>query len=83
MRTFIKVFLLIFCVAPSVYVENALAFVNLDQATSRVIQKNNGTVLGARTEILDDREIHIIKVLTEDGRIQIIKVDAETGKALK
>lgn len=83
MRTFINVFLLTFCIAQSVYAENTLAFVNLDQATSRVIQQNNGTVLGARTEILEDREIHIIKILTEDGRIQIIKVDAETGKVLK
>ena len=81
MRTLNIVFLLALCLTPSVYAAGNL--ISLDQATSKVIQENNGKVLGARTESLEGRTIHIIKILTRDGRIQHIKVDAETGQVLK
>jgi uncharacterized membrane protein YkoI len=52
----------------------------LDEATKQIIEGSNNRVLGATTEIIDGREVHIIKVLTPDGRIQYYKVDAETGQ---
>lgn len=85
MRTFIKVFLLAFYLTQPVFAERAFVFalLNLDQATSKVIQQISGKVLGARTTSYEGKEIHIIKILTEDGRIQYIKVDAETGRIFK
>ncbi len=81
MRTLNKVFLLALCLTQSVFAVGGI--VSLDQATSKVIQQNNGKVLGARTESVEGRVIHVIKILTRDGRIQHIKVDAETGQVLK
>ena len=81
MRTLNIVFLLALCLTPSVYSVEGL--ISLDQATSKVIQQNNGKVLGARTESLEGRVIHVIKILTKDGRIQHIKVDAGTGQISK
>ncbi|WP_411725311.1 PepSY domain-containing protein [Methyloglobulus sp.] len=57
----------------------AIARVSLDQATQQIIRDGNKRVLGATTEIIDGRAVHIIKVLTPDGRIQHYKIDAETG----
>ena len=81
MLTFIKFFLLAFCLIQSVSAGEAL--ISLDQATSKIILQNNGKVLGARTESFEGRVIHIIKILTQDARIQHIKVDAETGEVFK
>lgn len=56
-----------------------IARVSLDEATRQIIRDGNKRVLGATTEIIDGRVVHIIKVLTPDGRIQHYKIDAETG----
>jgi hypothetical protein len=55
------------------------ARISLDEATRQILNEGNKRVLGASTEIIDRREIHIIKVLTPDGHIQHYKIDAETG----
>jgi len=57
--------------------------ISLDQATKQII-KNNGNIriLGAETEIIDDKEVHVIKFLTLDGRIQHYKIDAKTGEII-
>ncbi|MEE9336598.1 MAG: PepSY domain-containing protein [Methylococcaceae bacterium] len=81
MRTIKIVFLLVLCLTSSVYAVGNV--ISLDQATSKVIQQNNGKVLGARTETMEGRVMHVIKILTRDGRIQHIKVDAETGQVSK
>jgi len=57
----------------------SIARVSLDEATRKILQDSNKRVLGARTEIIDGREVHIIKVLTPDGHIHYYKIDAETG----
>jgi uncharacterized membrane protein YkoI len=84
MQTFIKVFLLSFCLNQIVYAGNELIFsvVSLDQATKRIINQNN-KVLGAKTENMRGRKVHVIKVLTSDGRIQYLKVDAESGRIIR
>lgn len=53
--------------------------ISLDEATRKILLDRNKRVLGAKTEIIDGREVHIIKVLTPDGRIHYFKIDAETG----
>ncbi len=54
--------------------------ISLDQATKQIM-KNVGKIriLGAETEIIDNKEVHVIKFLTLDGRIQHYKIDAKTG----
>lgn len=81
MRHVIKILALMllfsdFCVAAP---EMQLAWVSLDQATKQVIGKGGNRVLGAQTSVIGGRQVHIIKVLTPDGRIQYFKIDAETG----
>jgi uncharacterized membrane protein YkoI len=56
-----------------------IARVSLHEATQKILSDGNKRVLGATTEIIDGREVHIIKVLTPDGRIMHYKIDAETG----
>ncbi len=84
MQTFIKVFLLTFCLTQTVHAGTELFFsaVSLDQATRRIISQNN-KVLGARTQVMAGKQIHVIKILTSDGRIQYLKVDAETGRIIR
>jgi len=53
-----------------------------DEAAKKVISGSNKRVLGAQTEIIDGREVHVIKVLTPDGRIQHYLIDAETGEII-
>ena len=60
-----------------------IAKISLDEATSQILKEGNMRVLGATTEIIDGREVHVIKVLTPDGHIQHYKVDAETGTLIK
>jgi uncharacterized membrane protein YkoI len=60
----------------------AIAKVSLDQATKQIIRNQKIRVLGAQTIVIEGREIHIIKILTPDGRIQHLKIDAETGAVI-
>lgn len=59
-----------------------VSLVSLDEATKIVRQDKAKKILGAKTETIDGRDIHIIKVLTPDGRVQQIRVDAQSGKLL-
>lgn len=85
MRIFVKILLLSFCLIQSVYAGSELVFsaLTLDQATKNIIEKNKTKVLAANTEIINGKKIHVIKILTSDGRVQYLKVDAETGKLVK
>lgn len=59
-----------------------VARISLDEATRKILQDGNKRVLGAATEFIDGREVHVIKVLTPDGRIHYYKIDAETGAVI-
>ncbi len=63
------------------YAEDSLviARISLHEATQTILNDGKNRVLAATTEIIDGREVHIIKVLTPDGRILHYKIDAETG----
>lgn len=50
--------------------------VSLDEAVSRVRRQTNGKILSADTVRIDGRSVHIIKVLTPDGRVKRIRVNA-------
>lgn len=59
-----------------------LTLQSLDEATKAVLKKIKGKVLAAKSETIDGKTIHIIKVITDEGRVQHFKVDAETGRLL-
>jgi len=82
MRNLIKVIALMFLLSNVCFAESdrLLASISLDEATKQIIEGSNNRVLGATTEIIDGRAVHVIKVLTPDGRIQYYKIDAETGQ---
>jgi len=84
MRNLIKAVALMLLLSNACFAENdrLLASISLDEATKQIIEGTNNRVLGATTEIIDGRLVHIIKVLTPDGRIQYYKIDAETGELI-
>jgi len=63
--------------------EQFLALLTLDDAVRKIIRQDNYKVLATKTELESGKQIHIIKVLTPDGRIQYIKIDADSGEIVK
>ena len=58
-----------------------VAALSLDQAAQKVQASAGGRVLGAESKNIGGRVVHVIKVLTPDGkRVRYIQVDAETGR---
>jgi len=47
---------------------------SLSEAVEQVRRQTNGRVLSAETKIKGDREVHHIKVLTDDGKVKTHKV---------
>ncbi len=80
MNILIKLLILIVFSSTS-YADDSIdiARVSLHEATQKILSDSNKRVLGATTQIIDGKEVHIIKVLTPDGRILHYKIDAETG----
>lgn len=46
----------------------------LSQAVEQVRRQYNGRIVSAETERNGDRETHVIKVLTEDGKVKTVRV---------
>ncbi|WP_340122655.1 hypothetical protein [Methylobacter svalbardensis] len=81
MRNLLKAVVVALIFSSSCFAENNLqAYISLDEATKQIIEGTYNKVLGAQTEIIDGQEVHIIKVLTPDGRIKYYKIDAQTGQ---
>jgi uncharacterized membrane protein YkoI len=57
--------------------------ISLDAAVAQARQRYNGKVLSAETKRVDGRKVHRIKILTQDGRVKRLQVDAGTGKNKK
>jgi uncharacterized membrane protein YkoI len=76
MRHLIKVVVIASLFANACFAAN----ISLDDATKQIIEGTYNKVLGAQTEIIDSKEVYIIKVLTPDGRIQYYIIDAQTGQ---
>ncbi len=85
MQTFVKVLMLSLCLAQTAFAGNAfiLSVLSLDEATKKIIKESSSKVLDATTEEINGNNVHIIKVLTSDGRVQYIKVDVDSGKIIK
>lgn len=48
--------------------------VTLSQAVEQVRRQYNGRIVDAKTEVSGGRETHMIKVLTEDGKVKTVRV---------
>ena len=66
-------------ITPSQEISEAIS---LDMAANQLTKDEQNRVLGAETEQIDDKSIHIIKVLTHQGHVRHFKFDAETGQLL-
>ena len=81
MRNLIRVIVVVLLFSTSCFAENNRpAYISLDEATKQIIEGTYDKVLGAETVDIDGKAVHVIKVLTPDGRIQYFKIDAETGQ---
>ena len=47
---------------------------SLSQAVEQVRRQYNGRIVGAETRVSGGREIHIIKVLTNDGTVKTVRI---------
>lgn len=47
---------------------------SLDQAVEQVRRQYNGRIVSAETRVSGGREIHYIKVLTDDGKVKTVTV---------
>ena len=54
--------------------------VSLDEAISRARRQSDGKVLAAETVRVGGRNVHRIKILTSDGRVKRVQIDADTGR---
>lgn len=50
---------------------------SLSEAVNKVRRDTGGKVLSARTEIRNNRQVHIIKVLTKDGKVRYVQVNGD------
>jgi len=47
---------------------------SLSEAVEQVRRQTNGRILSAETKVKGNREVHHIKVLTDDGKVKTVKV---------
>lgn len=52
----------------------------LEQAVAKVRSEVPGRILSTETVVRETKVIYRIKVLTRDGRVMLIEIDAATGK---
>ena len=56
---------------------------SLDDAVSEARDRYPGRVLSAETRRRDGRDSHRIRILTDDGRVKRLNMDAESGRFQK
>jgi len=56
--------------------------ISLDEAVRRARQQHKGKVLSAETIRKDGRKVYRIKILTKNGRVKRVKIDARTGQII-
>jgi hypothetical protein len=66
--------------APVYVAQAANGGISLDEAVSRVRRQTQGKILSAETVRSDGRSVHRIKVLTQDGRVERLLIDAQNGR---
>jgi len=54
--------------------------ISLDEAVARARRQADGQILSAATVRVDGRRVHRIKILTRDGRVTRMEIDADSGR---
>ncbi len=54
----------------------ALAEVSLNKAVEQAKKRTGGQVISAETRNQDGRRVHNIRILTEDGKVRRLRIDA-------
>ena len=57
--------------------------VSVSQAVEKVKRDTGGKVLSAQTRVQGNREVHFVKVLTQDGRVRTVRVQGDPVKKKK
>ena len=52
----------------------------LDSAVSRARERTGGRVLSAETRYVDGQPIHFVRILTKDGKVRRLRIDASSEK---
>ena len=52
--------------------------ITLSEAVEKVRRETGGQILSAKTEVRSGRQVHVIKVLTPDGRVRIVEISADS-----
>ena len=60
--------------------ERSIARLSMSEATELAQRQTGGRALAAQETRLDGRTVYRIKLLTRQGEVRIVHVDAETGK---
>ncbi|MGB5245052.1 MAG: hypothetical protein WBM54_01930 [Woeseia sp.] len=47
---------------------------SLGEAVEQVRRQYRGRIVSAATEVRGNREVHVIKVLTEDGKVKTVRI---------
>ena len=53
---------------------------SLDAAVAMVRERFGGKVISASTTDQGGRKVHVIKLLSDQGRVSTVKVDAQSGR---
>ena len=56
---------------------------SLSQAVKQVKRDTGGKVLSAETRVQGNKEVHFVKVLTQDGRVRTVRVQGNPVKKKK
>lgn len=56
---------------------------SLGQAAEQAARQHDGKVLSARTEQQGDRRVHVIKLLTRDGVVKVVRVPVRDNKPVR
>ena len=55
-------------------------FQSLSQAVAQVRSQYNGRIVSAETQVNGNCEVHIIKVLTADGKVKTVKIQGRSKR---
>lgn len=54
--------------------------ISLDQAIAMAEQRHNARVVRASTAETDGRQYHVLRLLSQEGRVWTVRIDAVTGQ---
>lgn len=73
-RAFRKTLLAVVMALPLLALSSLALAQSLDEAASQAAAQYNAKVLSAHTEQQGDKQVHVIKLLTSDGVVKIVRV---------